>query len=167
MATEVIGIYDNNFNALFQEAKYIKASVSDTSMIFEHPLEDGSKIADYKVSNPIEIQLQIMLLGADYRNTYKAIKKIDTNATALTIQTRTDVYSNMYISSMPYEEDNTISDGIKIAISLKQALFENPNTVRTAIDPRYSKDSNTSRNGNVQGENVNDTKRQSILASLL
>lgn len=163
----VIAIYDNNFNILFENAQYIKASVSDDSQMFSHPLEDGSKITDHKVDNPIEINLQVMLLGVTYISIYQALNKIKLDATALTIQTKTNVYSNMYISSLPYEEDNTVSDGIKIVVSLIQATFENPNTIKTKVNPRYAKDGNTINKGNIQGEGVSDNKRQSVLKSLL
>ena len=164
---DVIGIYDSAFTPLFEDTNYIKASVIDTSQLFNHPLENGSNISDFKIDNPIEINLQIMLLGSQYKNIYKAIKKIKTDSSALTIQTRTEVYNNMYVISMPYEEDNTISEGIKLVVSLKQATFENPNTVNTAIDPRYARDSDTKNKGNVQGGAVDANRRQSVLASLL
>lgn len=165
--TDVIGVYDSNFTPLFVDANYIKASVSDTSQLFTHPLEKGSTIADYKIDNPIEINLQIMLLGSSYKNTYKALKKIKTDSTALTIQTRTDVYNNMYVIALPYEEDNTISEGIKLVVGLEQATFENPNATRTEIDPRYARDSKTIEKGNIQGGSVDENKRQSVLASRL
>lgn len=164
---DVIGVYDESFTPLFEDANYIKASVSDTSQLFTHPLERGNSIADYKIDNPIEINLQIMLLGSSYKNTYKALKKIKTDSSVLTIQTRTEVYNSMYIIALPYEEDNTISEGIKLVVSLKQATFENTNTRRTEIDPRYARDANTIDKGNVQGGEVDPNKRQSVLASLL
>jgi hypothetical protein len=163
---EVIGIFDNNFNQVFLNTQFIKASVLDTSQLFAHPLEDGSKTIDHKITNPIEIELQIILAGNDYKNTYKALKKLDTDATLLTIQTRTDVYPNMLIGALPYEEDAEVFDGMKLNISLKQNRKE---ASTTGVVPRYAKDTTAQKNGNVQGKTIDESseKRTSVLASIL
>ena len=101
MISNVIAIYDSEYVSLFEDIHYVKASVSDTSQVFSHPLEDGSVLSDYKIENQIAINLQVMLVGADYRNSYKKLKKIKTDGTAITIQTKTDVYANMIINSFP------------------------------------------------------------------
>jgi hypothetical protein len=162
--TEVIGIYDSNFNQVFLDTKFMKASVLDTSQIFSHPLEDGSQTIDHKIANPIEIELSIILAGNDYRNTYKSLKKLDTDATTLTIQTRTDVYPDMLIYSLPYEEDAEVGNGIKLTVSLKQ-IQRGTTTIK--VVPKSAKDSTKQNNGNVQGTSVSGTKRTSILASVL
>lgn len=165
---DVIGIYDKNFQQLFLNTKFMKCQVLDTSSLFSHPLEDGSQMIDHKIKNPLEIQLTIILAGDEYKNIYKSLKKVDDNAELLTIQTKTDVYKNMLIQALPYEEDAEVYNGIKLTLSLKQAQFETAKT-RTTINPKYSKDSTKTRVGNVQGETLSNEnpKRQSVLKSIL
>lgn len=161
---DIIGIYDEDFQQVFLDTKVLKASVNDQSQVFFHPLENGSKTVDHIITNPIEISLVIILASVDYKNTYKSLKKLKDESTSLTIQTRTDVYPDMLIVALPYEEDATVFDGIQLAVSLRQVKI---GTTEDVINPRYSKDATKQRNGNVQGEEVSGAKRNSILSGLL
>jgi len=121
--TDVVAVYDQSFSQVFQTARPLKAEVSETAMAMEHPVESGATITDYRIINPVEIKLSMILEPASYKDTYSTIKQFFVSSTLLTVQTLTGTYDNMMITQMPHEEDPNIFDTITMALTLKEVLL--------------------------------------------
>jgi hypothetical protein len=152
--SDVVGIYDgSSFQQLFADARPLKATVRETSKIMEHPAETGVIVADHHIINPVEIDIPLMIQAQYYASTHQQIKATYLNATSLSVQTRTDVYSNMVIADMPHDESPEFYDAITLAVHLKQVLYvssvggvSSPNSP-TAYAPADPTNSNTAQNG--------------------
>lgn len=118
---DVVGIYDQNFNQVFETARPIKASVKEDSKLMEHPTETGATITDFSIILPVEIELSIIAVGvAEYRSVYGRIRQAFQARTLFSVQTSTGMYTNQIIQSMPHEEDPALADAIAIAMKLKE-----------------------------------------------
>jgi len=121
--TDVVGVFDTSFNQLFPDGRPIKASVTETAKLMEHPLETGSVIMDHRVINPVEIELSLVLTGEEYADTYKQIKDTFNGNNLIIVQTKTGSYSNMAIQAMPHEESPDMMDAVPMALKLKEAIL--------------------------------------------
>lgn len=134
--------------AVFPRAKAIKATVKEMSKAMEHPVENGTIITDHRVLLPVEIELAMFLQAPDYADVYKTIRQYYLNATLLTVQTRSAVYTNQFIVSMPHEETTDQYDTLSIALSLKQVQFVAP---QFGVNPKNKKNSTLLPRGTQQG----------------
>ncbi len=119
-AIDVVGIFDINFNQLFADGSPIKATIKDEATFFKHPLESSAVRTDHIIFNPVQIQLAVMLTGEEYRNVYQQIKTAYRGQTQLIVQTKTDTYENMYIQSIPHDEDPDLFDAVIMALTLQE-----------------------------------------------
>ena len=96
-SADVVAVFDQDFNQVFENARPIKAAVNEESKIMDHPLETGATISDHQIFLPIGIELSLILSRDDYRSVYQQIKQLFRTNSILTVQTRTDSYPNMLI----------------------------------------------------------------------
>lgn len=147
-AVDSVAVYDQNYTQLFKQARTIKATVKESAKLMEHPVESGIVITDHRIILPIEIELSLILTSRTYQDVYKTIKQFYLNGTLLVVQTRSDVYTNQLIESMPHEEDPTQYDVLTLALSLKQVQFVD---AQYGISPKNKSDGNTQKRGTQQG----------------
>jgi hypothetical protein len=145
---DYVGVFDQNYNQIFKEARAIKATVKETAKVMEHPVESGIIITDHRIILPVEIELSLILTSETYQDIYKTIRQYYTNGTLLVVQTRSDIYDNQIIESMPHEEDPTQYDVLTLALSLKQVQFV---TVQYGVTPKNNSNNNTQKRGTQQG----------------
>lgn len=121
---DVVGIYSNTgFTQQFAKARPLRAIVRETSRVMEHPVETGAVLADHHIINPVEIDLPMIVKSTDYSSVYTQIRQAFTNATSLSVKTRTGVYSDMILMDMPHEEEPDRFDAITITLRLRQVIF--------------------------------------------
>ena len=125
-AFDTVAVFTQEFDQVFRDARSIKAVVKEQAKVMEHPLETSAVITDHRIILPIEIELNLILLPVSYQDTYKAIKSYYLNGTLLVIQTRTGIYENMLIASIPHEETPEQYDAISLNLNLREALFVTP-----------------------------------------
>ena len=147
-AIDSVGVYTQDFIQIFQAARAIKATIKEQSKIMEHPVESGIIITDHRIVLPVEIELSLILTAETYSDVYKAIRQYYLNGTLIVIQTKSDIYENQLISSMPHEEDPTQYDVLTVALSLKQVQFVQ---AQYGIAPKNNSNSNTQKRGTQQG----------------
>jgi len=147
-AVDYVAVFDDDFNQLFTEAKALKAVVKEQAKVMEHPVESGAIITDHRIIMPIEIDLSLILNSDEYPDVYQTIRQYYLNATLLTIQTKTGIYENQLISSMPHEEDPAQFDAVSLALSFKQVQFV---TAEFGIVPAQPSNSTTVDRGTQQG----------------
>lgn len=119
-AVDVVGVYDEDYNQVFTNARPMKATINKDSKMMEHPTERGLTKTDFKVIQPIEIQLSMLLVSDDLTSVYRVIDGLFNASTKLIVQTRSGIYTNMIIKSMPHDETVDVYGGLIMSLSLKE-----------------------------------------------
>ncbi|XAO54182.1 tail fiber protein [Yersinia phage vB_YenM_P744] len=127
LAVDVVRITTAEGKQLFTLARAIKAGVNPESELFEHPLETGNKIIDFKIDKPIVVQLGVLIPTESYESIYNEILQAKTLGTELVVQTRASTYSNLIIQAMPHEESPDYGDTLAMSITLREVQWFNPN----------------------------------------
>lgn len=122
-AVDVVGIYDSGFNQLVPDARPVKAIITRSAKVMEHPVENGATITDHRVIEPVEIELALLLNDEDYRSTYRNIFAIFERADLITVQTRVDTYPNMLIAAMPHDEVPEMQTAVPLVLKLREVLL--------------------------------------------
>lgn len=135
---DTVGVFTQDFNQVFRLARPIKAVVKEQAKVMEHPLETGATITDHRIIQPIEIELSLVIPSTAYLGVYEQIKQLYLNATLLIVQTKSGVYANQLISSLPHEENPETFNVLTMALTLKQVIFANTQTVNGVKNPRNS-----------------------------
>lgn len=162
MATDVICVLNASLAQVFELARPMKAAVTPDSKAMEHPLETGAVVTDHRIILPIEIELSLILVGADtYRTTYRQVADLFRRGELLTVQTRADSYASMVIQSMPHEENPDQFDVLVLALKLKEVQYVDAKFTTAKV--RHKKDSRTSKRGEQQPQ---PARQSSILSSL-
>jgi len=120
---DVVGIFDESFVQVVESARPMRASVQEYSRAMEHPVESGGVVTDWAVIMPVEIALTVFCASEDYRATYQSIKTLWLTRQFLTVQTKTDTYSNMLLVGMPHEEDADQYDMVAMQLRFKEVIL--------------------------------------------
>lgn len=122
-AADVVAVLNGEtFEQVFPDARPLTASIFEVADVMEHPIEDGSKIADHVVFQPVEIDLPLLVVG-DVSSVFAQVRQVFRDRTMLTVQTRAASYDNMLIFEMPHDETAEMLDGVAIAVRLRQAII--------------------------------------------
>lgn len=163
MTQDVVAVLRPDLTQVFERARAIKANIDRSSKAMEHPVETGATITDHRIVLPVNIELSLLLVSADYKVVYQQIRDLFTAGELLTVQTRADSFPDMLIEKMPHDESVDVYDGVALALTLKQAQFVQPQF--SSFRVAQPKDSNTVPRG--QQEGTTSTRRSSILAGAL
>lgn len=153
-AADVVAIFDEGFNQVFERARPIKGMIKEAAKPMEHPVETGSTITDHRIILPVEITLTVILDPSDYRATYEQIKQLFLKSTLLTVQTRTGIYRNQFIVEMPHDEDPEMFDTVSMSIKTKEVILVDAQAGRMTIGTvRNPANASTTDRGEQQGRN--------------
>lgn len=155
LAQDTVAVYTQDFNQVFRDARAIKAVVKESAKVMEHPVENGAIITDHRILLPTEIDLSLILTPATYRETYDQINQYYIEGVLLIVQTRSGIYVNQLIHSMPHEEDPSLFNTITLALGLKQVQFV---TAQFTTTPRSPKNTNTKQRGAQQPKAATETQ---------
>jgi hypothetical protein len=166
---DVVGIFDANFKQLVPEGRPIKAAVKPAAKFMEHPLEDGSTVTDHRVYLPIEIELTIVLQGAEEsRALYERFKEIYRQAETVTVQTRAGAFPSMAIEAMPHDETSDVADALPLVLKLREAVFVAaqfqalpPKAAAAGADGKGKRNASTVKRGEQAGKPETASKRGS------
>lgn len=162
-AQDVVAVLDSTGAQVLTRARAIKATVGRASKAMEHPLETGATVTDHRIILPVTVELSMVLASEDYRATYQQIRDLFLLGQLLTVQTRVDSFASMLIEKMPHEETSDMMTGVAVAISLKEALFVQPQF--SALKVAQPKDSSTVPRGQQQPTAASAARATSILGS--
>lgn len=157
-AVDVVGIYDEDFNQLFDTARPVKASVKAEATFFNHPLESSATRTDHIIFNPVEISLSMILSGDEYRNVYAQIKQSFLDQAPLIIQTRADTYQNMYIQGIPHDETPDAYDAIILSFNVRETQVA---TTEVTFLPEAQADTSTKNRGQQEPRDTTDSEEES------
>lgn len=120
-AQDIVAVYDSQSNQLFADARPTKVDVKERAKVLEHPTESGGTVTDWRVIQPIEIDMAMTLIPTTYADTYNQIKSVYMGVNLVTVQTNTGTYPNMMISDIPHIEDAAHFDTIVMQLKFKEA----------------------------------------------
>lgn len=147
LGQDTVAVFTQDFTQIFRNARAIKAVVKEQAKVMEHPVESGAIITDHRIILPTEVELSLILTPATYRETYDQINQYYLEGTLLIVQTRSGIYVNQLIHSMPHEEDTNLFNTITLALGLKEVQFV---TAKYTTTPRNPKNTNTKQRGAQQ-----------------
>lgn len=122
-AVDVVGVFDSGFQQLFADARPIRALVREGSKLMEHPVESGATITDHRVFLPVLIELHMILTPDSYQDTFQQIKTAWKELNLLSVQTKSDTYSNMLIEELPHDEQPEMFDTVAVGLRLRQVIL--------------------------------------------
>lgn len=155
-AVDYVAVFDSDYNQVFKQARAIKAVVKEQAKLMSHPVESGAIITDHRVVLPVEIELSLILQAPDYQDVYKIIRQYYLNGTLLLVQTRSGIYENQLIASMPHQEEPDQYDIFTLALSLKEVQLV---TAQYAVIPKDPTNASTVKRGTQQGTTPAATKQ--------
>jgi len=123
LSVDVVRISDSNGRQVFAEARVMKAAVLDDSELFQHPLETGAKITDYKVDKPIQIQLGLVIPVESYTSVYSSLVDAKKQGENFIVQTKAQAYPNMIIKAIPHEESSEYGDCLIMQITFEEVIW--------------------------------------------
>lgn len=137
---------------------FMDCHVTDAMRMMEHPVENGAKITDYEVRNPVEISLTASL-STGYQSgaviAYNELKQLYLNSTPLMIKTSTEVYGNMLVSGIPYDELPDSYDRVVFKLSFKEVILVEAHYAPLSQDQvRNPSDAGTVSTGQKQARQV-------------
>ncbi len=154
-AADVVGIFDSDFRQLVPEGRPIKASVTEPSKVMEHPLEDGSTVADHRVFLPVEIEMT-MLVPIEI---FQRLRAIYRQTETVTIQTNSGSYDNMIIETLPHDETPDAFDMLPVAAKFREVQFVAaqfqalpPKSVGKSANGNPSRNASTTKKGEQSGK---------------
>ena len=159
---DTVGVFTQDFTQVFPLARPIKATVKETAKVMDHPLETGATITDHRIINPVEIELSMIVPSIAYQGIYDTIKQYFLNSTLLVVQTKSGVYTNQIIASLPHEENPETFSVLTMALTLKQVIFANTQSVQGVQSPRNT---NTVDRGAQQAAPATPAQQSSALSN--
>lgn len=149
---------------VLQNLEITRIAFEDAKKLFEHPLEDGSKIIDFSITEQKKATMQAYI-AVDDEETLTELNQIYINGTLLRIRAENKIVENVVISSQPFELTGDIIDKTAYSISFQEAQFINPQYVSM---PNAKKKTNISRvNSGIKKAEKTETKKSSWLNSLI
>ncbi|WP_058913343.1 phage baseplate protein [Entomohabitans teleogrylli] len=163
--TEVYGIYSDKFALRFDKMILLKASVMREAKLMEHPLEDGSTIADHRILQPVEIEIPVLLPAGDYTSLYREINQAWIDTELFNIHTRVGIFKSMAFAAMPHDENPDQVDVIPMVLRFKEVrLVTTQYQALPARKVARPRDQSTVSRGEQTGiEKKDDTLLEKIL----
>lgn len=128
-AADVVAIYladtddDIGISQVLALLRPMTAMVYETADLMEHPVEDGSMIADHLVLNPTEVELPCMAQSPDLPAVLDEARELFEGGTLLDVQTRSGAILNLVLIGMPHEETPQAIDSPSVLLRFRQARF--------------------------------------------
>lgn len=167
-AADVVGIFDSEFRQLVPEGRPVTAFVTEPSKIMEHPLEDGSTVADHRVFLPVEIEMTLLIPIDNFQRLRAIYRQTET----VTIQTSSGSYDNMVIEVLPHDITPDAVDMLPVALRFREVQFVAaqfqalpPRAVGKDANGNASRNASTTKKGEQSGKPAApETTRKSSLA---
>ena len=164
----MVGVFDSDFRQLFPDGRPIKAIISESSKAMGHPVESGATITDHIVSQPTEIELSLILQGAEFADVYQQIRAVYDRRDLVTVQTAVGSYPDMVIEGLPHDEVPEVSGAVALALQLRQVvLIETQFQALPPSEVRNPSDASTVDRGQQSGRAEGATSDGSTRSSLL
>jgi hypothetical protein len=162
----VTAILDSGGNQIFETVGVLSLSAASSKVYPQHTLENGVAITDHEFDLQDRVTLRCVLSPDDYVDVYQRIKKAFRQSVAFIIQTKVETYSNLYIETLPHEED--AKNTVLLSLDFVQQRFQ---SVRIDTLPSSSvanqADSDSQNAGNKRPSDTREVKKTTVLNDLL
>lgn len=126
-AADVVALYRaETMEQVLASLRPMTSNTQEGGDLMEHPVEDGSLIADHLVLNPTETELQMLVAAEDIPSVIDEARQLMLDGELLTAQTRTGSIFNMVIVGLPRDERPEAMDSPLVLLRLRQARFITP-----------------------------------------
>lgn len=105
---------------LFPKAQLMKANISRTAKLMDHPLENGAPVTDYKIILPTEIDMGILVDSYEKEATYDFLAYAFGTSQFMTVQTNAGVFVNMVIAAMPHDESPEMWGMLVLSVRMRE-----------------------------------------------
>lgn len=164
----VVAIIDENENQLFTTVGLMSLQINPSKSFSEHTLENGQVVTDNVINNRTMISVQLILDPSDYTDVYNDIRSVYESSTPISIISRVDIYTSMYIQSMPHEETPDKSNTVTIILDLiEQQIVETTTETLSASDVASPSDTSTAQSGQKATTESKTTLLDSIFGKFL
>ncbi|MCF8012243.1 MAG: hypothetical protein K9L56_13285 [Clostridiales bacterium] len=99
-----------------------KEKIISSNTISSFPTENNKAISDNKEQSPYEIQVSGLVVGTNAFESLQGLRKLNDNSEIVNYKGR-NIFNNFLIKDFDTEHDNTISNGFKFQMSLKQVFI--------------------------------------------
>lgn len=149
-------IYKQEDNSeAFMNVHYFEGSVSDDLKVMEHPLEDGTSIADHIIDDAKSATVRV-IISDDDNTSLSEITDCYKNRTPLILKIKNNLYTDMIISSKPVKADPQYYDKTVYDLSFKEALRAQTQYVKMSVPQVQSpKNASTVNTGQKQATVTN------------
>ena len=164
-----VAILDDDGNDVISTAAVIKVTNSRAAKYPSHSMEDGSSVSDHRYFDPNQATVAVICDNGGF----ETLKNIWQNSTKLTVQSKTGTMDNMYIETIPTDEDLAQPDKIRVLINLVEQRFDEveikslpARKVKKASNQSTSKRGKINKNtGNNQSTSKTQKTKQSVALS--
>lgn len=164
--TPVIILDNDSLEELWADSDIMSVSVSETSKATRYAVEDGTNRNDHVIKNPVEISISMILAGK-IAQLFQLLKQTYLEHKLVTVQTKTDVYTNMLVEEIPHEQDTGMTDGVTVSVKMVEWQEVTPEygelTPKKVAQPRQS---DTVKRGSQATSEAPPEKRKSVLRSM-
>lgn len=164
--TPVVILDNDSLQELWVGSDVMRVSVHETSKATRYAVEDGTSRNDHVIQNPTEIEISMILAG-EMARLFQLLKQTYLERKLVTVQTKTDVYTDMLVEEIPHEQDAGMTDGVTVDVRLLEWREIAPEygelTTNKVANPSQSDTVN--RGSQATGE-ASPEKRQSVLRSI-
>lgn len=165
--TPVVILDNDTLEELWVGSDIMRVSVNESSKATRYAVEDGTSRNDHVIQNPVEITMNIVLAG-EVARLFQLLKQTYLERNLITIQTKTDVYTNMLVEEIPHEQDAGMTDGVTVDVRFVEWREVAPEygelTMSSVANPNQS---DTVNRGSQATSEASPEKRQSVLRSIL
>lgn len=161
---DVVGVFDSDFNQLFQTARPVRCNVVEDSTMFKHPLETGYTITDHRIIMPIEINMIVKLPQSTYRDVYNSVRAGFLAGTTYSVRTRTGNYPNMILAAMPHEERPEDWESVPLFLTFQE--LQTAGATYSPLAPRRRSDTKTVDKGQQDSPSVLKQAANAITAKV-
>lgn len=164
--TPVIILDNDTLQELWAGSDIMQVSVMETSKATRYAVEDGTSRNDHVIQNPVEITMSIVLVG-EVARLFQLLKQSYLERKLVTVQTKTDVYTNMLVEEIPHDQDAGMTDGVTVSVRFVEWREVVPEygelTMSRVANPNQS---DTVNRGSQATSEASPEKRQSVLRSI-
>lgn len=164
--TPVIILDNDSLQELWAGSDIMRVSVHETSKATRYAVEDGTSRNDHVIQNPTEISVSMVLAG-EVARLFQLLKQTYLDRKLVTVQTKTDVYTDMLVEEIPHEQDAGMTDGVTVDVRLLEWRETAPEygelTTNKVANPDQS---DTVNRGSQATSEAPLEKRQSVLRSI-
>lgn len=162
----VTAILASDGSQIFETVGILGVSAASNKTYAQHTLENGVTITDHVIDQPDRVTLRCILHPDDYVEVYRRIKTAFNNNTSFIIQTKVETYSNLYIESLPHEEDAKTT--VALNLDFVQQRFQRARVDSLPVSEVANvADADTSSSGNKSAAETTEAKKTTVLNQLL